>query len=899
MFKWLSGRMHLEVTVALAIACLAGVVGAATLASLSPLDQYSPQHEGYPLEPREIPEHPNWKENEDDAGIDSMVQSAHFRNGMKIDFIATPEDRELNVDELAEENERTLSAEEDDFVGDDNFQDQGPGSVEVYKLDLARDKPLLSPPIPKMPFFRSKSKTPKKASFNETSWKPKNIPESKILNPKIFVEPPYEQFGIGGVPELQVGCEGLEASYRSKRSSERKEGRIRDENEMNPMSPVTALDLDLNYDSYEDEGYEDELVKIKMAESSTNSPSNKKNRGDIEPGLADLGGRRPRPENLPNRGDLGPVSGAFLESINAIDSKGTNAAQSQGAARTENPYNAPVSRQQGLSPVEGPSGYSGGSRKLLSVESDDEKDLLEEDYPKRVEREVLWGFDEDEGAITSKELEIRKRKKKENEFRKREHESRMEETALRHRENRTDHGPAREKKRLQTTGEVSNSRQTYDRALERQRRRHRDKAREREDQERRRASDRLSEEKRRREEEDARMEARRKWQEEKRGDEETRAQREGTTERGRVEEEERRRQEAESRKEGPSNLVRSASRESEERRERKLREYVRKNTPMIVDARRQKEKDRQEAEEQRLQEYIRRMQPVDVSGRDSSRLAQEYQERKRIADARTYQPNYPTNGRRSHGPSAPTNVPSRASSNQVQRRQEARRLEEERRRIERQRFLEENESRMARRREEARRRYEEDRKRLEAARAQEERRRQEGISERTVQGRGRGREPSEAPANSILTRGRSAQELGRRRLEDYESRVKEEIRMNSLPVRARVIIRPSTEAASNSPRISSRNNFENGIDFQGINPNRQGLEAARFPVPATIRPPVKSPSPCVWAILQCCPSNNRLTSCFESMGCPGVNWDPNPCRGSIIQDAHSEIMKFYELENRH
>jgi len=82
--------------------------------------------------------------------------------------------------------------------------------------------------------------------------------------------------------------------------------------------------------------------------------------------------------------------------------------------------------------------------------------------------------------------------------------------------------------------------------------------------------------------------------------------------------------------------------------------------------------------------------------------------------------------------------------------------------------------------------------------------------------------------------------------------------------------------------------------FQGINPHREGVQVAQFPVPPTPRPPAKTPSPCVWAVVQCCSSNNnRLVKCFESLGCPGINWDPNPCRGSIAEAARAEILKFY------
>lgn len=83
------------------------------------------------------------------------------------------------------------------------------------------------------------------------------------------------------------------------------------------------------------------------------------------------------------------------------------------------------------------------------------------------------------------------------------------------------------------------------------------------------------------------------------------------------------------------------------------------------------------------------------------------------------------------------------------------------------------------------------------------------------------------------------------------------------------------------------------VSLQGANPYQRGVQFPNFPAPPTRRPPVKSPPPCVWAVIQCCPSNQRLVTCFESLGCPGVNWDSNPCRDSVSQAARAQVEKFY------
>lgn len=116
-------------------------------------------------------------------------------------------------------------------------------------------------------------------------------------------------------------------------------------------------------------------------------------------------------------------------------------------------------------------------------------------------------------------------------------------------------------------------------------------------------------------------------------------------------------------------------------------------------------------------------------------------------------------------------------------------------------------------------------------------------------------------------------------------RRQEEARLNALPVSARIIVQPQ------KPRLVSRIGGID-IDFLGANPFQGGVRFPNFPAPPTRRP-VQSPPPCVWAVIQCCPSNQRLVTCFESLGCPGVNWDSNPCRDSVSQAARAQVEKFY------
>lgn len=372
--------------------------------------------------------------------------------------------------------------------------------------------------------------------------------------------------------------------------------------------------------------------------------------------------------------------------------------------------------------------------------------------------------------------------------------------------------------------------------------------------------------------------------------------------------------------------------------ERKLQDYIRRNQPVNVPSR-----DNQSTtaghnwfEERRLIEEARRRDRYSDPGvrRDHGPSAPTY------IDPRSS----PEEVRRRQQETARRLKEERRQRYEAEERRKelARRQweEEEERRLRQQRMREE----AARREEEARReqsrRYEENRKQreLEVARIQAERRRQEMFKQRSRNEIGRTKQPETRPiyhqnshllaeyrrrqdSRPILSNfmrveeaRRAAVERERQRLEaerrqQEESRMREHrqketdqwrrqelARLNSLPVSARIIVRPGGSSPTSlvSPPVISRGGFNNEIDFTGINPHREGVQVAQFPVPPTPKPPAQSPTPCVWAVVHCCSSNNnRLVKCFESLGCPGINWDSNPCRGSVADAARAEVLKFY------
>lgn len=902
------------------------------------------------------------------------------------------------------------------FVADETFKDEGPGSVEIYKLDLFEEKkPLVGPtsnakgaivgnlltgslaalPTPvttttsgSMKTSNNKSKVPKKSfrhgwkvgKASSGSFKSTMITTttsgrsnkdgkdlhggSNFLDSELRSEVPtsVEAFGVGGVPELQVGCEGLEAaagaspfsssfssssssfssspsSLKLKRSVENANVRIGGERKVDPPAPLNVvpislnLDYDLSAESYEEM---DELLKLKKLE---NEPKrNKENRGDIDATLDDFL-IQDRNERLPVRGDLG------------------NWAEPPGESIKRDNDESKVRRERSSESDAGTSGYvssfKGPSRKLLWHEPDNESGL--------------WGYGEDEGVVSSDELDTEREQR---------------------RRHRLEHRREEKKQPNDTVNsQIDKIREDYERSLEQQRRKQEETLRRFKEQERRKFDEdrmrmeelRKREEARRREDELRRRNfmtndrrdfdnRRREWMERRRLEEK--------------EEEERRRQIEENRKRNedmlrrrlefpaPSNWIdraRNVSREEEERnravqrqrlydyerrrqmeeerrrmeeRERRMemersrsRENATRDDMRKEEHRRRLEKWRREQEEERkLQDYVRRNQPVDVRN-DWQRWKEVQEQRKAIEAIRQMNRSnrYPLASgyeRRQHGPSAPTYVDRRSSLDEARRRQEEeyrRQLEEEQRR----RMLEEERAREIDNRRAQSRRYEEERKRIENIRLQEERRRQQAIENQRRRSefsarvspnpvtsgpafltdrrgdaermRERSRERQREQQRARQEQERKRQEIIRRQQhensaktqwdrENYrrvmteQRRRQEETRLNALPVSASIIIRK--EGSSSYPAFNSRSNF--------VFPDQYSRSTKMAQFPSISRKTTNGPNPCIWAVVQCCPVNaNRLLNCFESLGCPGVNWDPNPCRAEIEDAARDEVMRFY------
>ncbi|XP_026299364.1 trichohyalin isoform X2 [Apis mellifera] len=725
-------------------------------------------------------------------------------------------------------SKESLSRLEESFVADDTFQDQGPGSLEIYKLDLLRERPLLhGHQVTMFPSDnKGKSKAPKKTGHAET-WKPKPdyLPMLLRKQSNTFDEPSTEvpPFGVGGVPELQVGCEGLEAAHYKERRSIG-EGGGRDNEARDPwMLDVTPITLDLDYEAggeeEEEEEEMDELLKLKRLETTTDGV--KRNRGDMDAKLHSEFHSEKGAEKLPVRGDLGSSLKNGTRRIDALSSSSSSSS-------------------------------SPPSRRILWTEEE------EGEGEGGREKRALWGFGESEGVVGSEELQTENQRR------------RMYEESRR-----------REGERRRVESEIERIRGEYEGSLEERRR---------EEEERQRRLNRWQLEERDGRERQGEEEARRRLEERKRE----------WLSKQRKEEERRR----------DSNLI------AEEReRQRKLDESPPPRHHHQHHHRYQQEQKRKEEQERKLLEYVRRNQPVHLSNDSHDRSLAE--QRRRMEEVRRIY--NPGNGRRNHGPSA--NIDPRSYVEEGRRRMQEEEEEERRRgREERMREAE-------RREEEERRRmsrwYEGERRRKEAARLEAERMakvQREEEARRAAGGYGRRglvddhrRRQDLVPANLVLNetrrrpvvveRARQRQEeVERRRQEERRAkearereerdrvmkeqwRRQEEARLNALPVSARIIVQPQ------KPRLVSRIGGID-IDFLGANPFQGGVRFPNFPAPPTRRP-VQSPPPCVWAVIQCCPSNQRLVTCFESLGCPGVNWDSNPCRDSVSQAARAQVEKFY------
>ncbi|XP_063995537.1 calponin homology domain-containing protein DDB_G0272472-like isoform X2 [Diachasmimorpha longicaudata] len=340
----------------------------------------------------------------------------------------------------------------------------------------------------------------------------------------------------------------------------------------------------------------------------------------------------------------------------------------------------------------------------------------------------------------------------------------------------------------------------------------------------------------------------------------------------------------------------------------------------------------QRDQERKLKDYIERNRPIVVDNREERdrRVLDEF---RRTSGANGYN-NPPGRAHgRSRGPSPPITYPSSSRVDDTARRWEA----EQRRRQEE--YQRRKEGELRREEEERRRRIEErqqaynqtsnpretlaeQRRRMEESRRADEWRRElerrkemqnqsnnnpyrrpeewRKVEEKMTWERENGNDEEENRRNQARLR----EEERRRRVMEEKQKRWDDARLNSLPVSARIILVPnsSVRSSTSSPFVHSRGNFDDddNVQFSGINPNRPGLSAGRFPAALTPRPPRISPSPCVWAVVQCCPNSDqrRLNSCFEYLGCPGVNWDPNPCASAHSDAARAQVAEFYESANQ-
>ncbi|XP_051161715.1 trichohyalin-like isoform X2 [Leptopilina boulardi] len=938
--------------------------------------RYGSQDRSYGIGPEQVDLNLSFKD-----GIQDEIQSKNVAKIQEKKFNKKESHRQKMIDS---QQKKSILEEEEEYSDYDSFQDQGPGSIEVYKLDLFEEGSLFDGNLSKNGNKKDETSSNKlendqKTKKNDTKKNEKKkmnenqllIPflknlktRTEILSPEVRLtnkledHSENESFGMGGVPELQVGCEGVEASLRDKRFSLRNNKDSSHDKEKSSLYPENIVNVQLVYESDEDEDpqgvfYEerDELIKLKKLEQELQNPP--PHRGDIPVHLYEEYDKK---EKLPVRGDLAL---AFLDPdwdimIQNKDIK---------------------------------------DRKLLSIS---------QFAPLRRKRDInedMWGYGEDEGIMPDDVDRRRDEERRREEQRKRDEERRREDARRRadymryrqeerrrdHHHNRIDEDKRRrhdEKRRMEEEFRRNSSHRrnwpnNYEKGENDNRRREHTDDRRRSDENRRMEEHRRMLEERRREEDE-----RRRPQEMRRPQEDRRQQ--TNSERNSHRRQEERRRHEEQRRRNPTR----------QENDKKLRNYISTNTPIVI--------GNQPLDDPRSRHDDRYHQPV-------------WMEQKRPKEStRPFNATGIRNldNRRNYGPSPPNDVGQR---NEMDDRRERERKEEERRRADRRRIeLEERRLEEEDRRRKSQR-YEEERLWHEKMRSQGERMRQEWMHEANRRSQAERRPPWIRPyqypnsnekgyqypppdfnnkgyqppppdlnnkgyqpppplpdlnnkgyqppppmdlnnkgyqppppsppdlnnkgyqpppdlnnkgyqpqrVNHEFERDRQRlnqerrrndmerqnkireheddryQELKRRQdtvrsLDEYRRRQEEE-GLNSLPVSATIIIRPGGSGSTNSssPVLFSRGGFGSEIDFPGINPNQRGIQAARFPAPATRKPPVKGPGPCIWAVIHCCPRSGRAASCFESLGCPGINWDHNHCNPTIIEAARKEVAKFY------
>lgn len=559
-----------------------------------------------------------------------------------------------------------FSEPDDSFVADDTFQDQGPGSVEIYKLDLSKEKGLLTATTPSAG-SPNKSKAPKKVDRVSTKTKtteiksttsPKTLHRQSNFFEEQRTETPVNRdaFGVGGVPELQVGCEGLAAwSHKTKRSIGKEEASV-----PAVLLNASSLVVDLEHGSYgvEDEGYEevDELFRIRKMEELA-AKRKKLNRGDIDPVLNAHYLNDRWSDELPVRGDLGETA-----SGPRARREGEPSMREEAGRETASSYDDSRSR---------------GRRLLWFAEANTEG--FAGDERKRAKRRIDWGFGEDEGVVTSDELQTVNERRRQHEMRYHQEDARRREPnsesddIRREYERLLEQRQREEEERLRRMQQSDNRKQTPSRWQEEEERR-REEMRRRKYEEYRKRTDHVSapradvEEARRRQLEEQRMREAARNQEVARRNEEER--------RRRVEEERRRRPQEE-------NARGSATSDEEARRteeERRRREEEQRRSQDEAKRRQEQYRSQQEAQRRREEQQTRRASEEGPAGNQSEEYRRRLEERRKQLAERQKQEDDVRRQERNEVPANLMRSHHRAAHpNEIGQRDRERRVQEEER----------------------------------------------------------------------------------------------------------------------------------------------------------------------------------------------------------------------------
>ncbi|OAD58678.1 hypothetical protein WN48_10713 [Eufriesea mexicana] len=563
--------------------------------------------------------------NSVDDNFSPLVEDKQPRNFVGREFTDEKADSEDTKGLESASRELSPPSElEDPFVADDTFQDQGPGSVEIYKLDLLREKSLLSPtPVTRFP---SKSKAPKKTNHVSWKFKPSDYKATslKMLHKQsnsfddssTEVPPNTDPFSIGGVPELQVGCEGLEASDHGKeRRSIDPPARDKNPKKVIPWADVTPVSLNLDYDLSGEEGFEemDELLKLKKSQTTTERI--KQNRGDMDATLySNFHDDKRHEEKLPVRGDLGKSSARNRTTVLLAVHDNRKAGEDQPLHFYKR---KPEDYDETRLDDDDVASRANQRRRILWL--DDSNGIEQQGDEGRAKRDA-WGFGEDEGAVNSGELQTRNQRRRLDyeRWRQEQEQKRQQVDEQRRRED----AQRRSLVENRTSSDIEKIRQEYEKSLELRQRQEEERLRRLQSSNR----QQLDEYRRRSQGNESRMN---RWQEEQRRRQELETSRKRywttlptptyETERERL-----RQQEEEARRREESRL-----REEENRRrlQEEEEERRRQQSRWVEETRRRQELDRRNLEERRRQWMLKQRQQEEEERRRQQQQAEEERRR--------------------------------------------------------------------------------------------------------------------------------------------------------------------------------------------------------------------------------------------------------------------------------